>query len=98
MENKNLIPIKELCLHYNIEFSFVQALNEYGLVKITTINNDHFIFHEQVKPLEKMIRLHYELEINLEGIEAIAGLLQRIDDLQEQLRITRNKLKRFESE
>ena len=96
MENDNLIPLHQLCQHYNIEYSFIESLNEFGLVRITTIDETRYLFLEQIQPLEKMIRLHYDLDINLEGIEAIAHLLEKLDSLQEEVRITRNRLTRYE--
>ncbi|MCX6279709.1 MAG: chaperone modulator CbpM [Bacteroidetes bacterium] len=98
MENENLIPLHQLCRHYNIEFSFIESLDEFGLVRITTIDETRYIYSEQIQPLEKMIRLHYDLDINLEGIEAISHLLEKLDSLQEELRITRNRLTRFEQD
>ena len=44
-----------------------------------------------------MIRLHYELDINIEGIDAISHLLQRVDQLQDELRIMKNRLSRYEA-
>jgi MerR HTH family regulatory protein len=40
--------------------------------------------------------LHYELDINLEGIDAIATLLKKIDALEQELIATKNKLRVFE--
>lgn len=96
MENENLIPVADICRFYNIETGFLEALNECGLVSISGSDAAHYVHREEIQPLEMMIRLHYELDINLEGIEAIAHLLQRVESLQEELRVTRNKLKRFE--
>ena len=39
--------------------------------------------------------MHYELGINLEGIDAIANLLEQIATLQQELMITRNRLDTF---
>lgn len=96
MENENLIPVVDICRIYNIEAGFLEALNECGLVSFTRLNAVHYVHRDEIQPLERLIRLHYDLEINLEGIEAIAHLLNRVELLQEELRVTRNKLKRFE--
>jgi hypothetical protein len=98
MENSNLIPLHQLCQHYNIEFSFIESLDEFGLVRITTIDEASYLLFDQIQPLEKMIRMHYDLEINIEGIEAIAHLLQRVDEMQEELRMMKIRLKRFEQD
>jgi hypothetical protein len=98
MPNRNLIPLHQVCQHYNVEFSFVESLNEFGLMQIITIEETHYINDDQILPLEKMIRLHFDLEINIEGIEVIANLLTRVDALQEELRITRSRLRFYESD
>jgi hypothetical protein len=98
MENSNLIPLHQLCQHYNIEFSFIESLDEFGLVRITTIDESRYLLFDQIQPLEKMIRMHYDLEINIEGIEAIAHLLQKVDELQEELRVMKIRLRRYEQD
>lgn len=96
MDPKEYISIAEFCQTHHIQYSFIHSLNEYGLVEITIIEEDEFIDHEQLRNLEKMMRLHYDLEINLQGIDAINHLLGRISELQDEVRILRNRLKRFE--
>ena len=98
MENKNLIPLQQLCLHYHVEFSFIESLSESGLIRIEKVDEQQYIYHEQIVSLEKWIRLHDDLDINLEGIEVIANLLQMVDSLQEELRITRNRLRVHETD
>lgn len=97
MDPKEYISITEFCQTHHIQYSFIHSLNEYGLVEITIIEEDEFIDHEQLRNLEKMMRLHYDLEINLQGIDAINHLLGRISELQDEVRILRNRLKRFEN-
>ncbi|MBK6338750.1 MAG: hypothetical protein IPN93_15995 [Bacteroidetes bacterium] len=45
-----------------------------------------------------MIRIHYELNINLEGIDAIFHLLNRIENLELELLTVKNKLQAFDIE
>jgi hypothetical protein len=96
METENLIPIEQLCTHYSIELSFIQSLTELGLIQITTIEESQFLLKDQIKDLEKMIRLHYDLDINIEGIEAISHLLLRVNDLQHELSALKNRLMFYE--
>lgn len=98
MENEILIPAEQICIHYHIEFSFINALAEYGLLETTTKEETVYLYNSQIKHLEKMIRLHHELEINLEGIDAIQHLLIKVDHLQEELNTVKNRLKLFENE
>ncbi len=50
----------------------------------------------ELKLIEKIIHLHFELEINLEGIEAIIHLLDRIQDMQDQITRLTTRLKAYE--
>ena len=80
---QDLISQEECCVQYNIELSFIQALGEYGLLEITTVAETAYVHTEQLLELEKFIRLHYDLNINMEGIDAIAHLLGKLSSLQQ---------------
>ncbi len=96
MDPKQYVTITEFCSCHRIEPTFINSLNEYGLVEIITMEDRQFLHYEQVGEVEKMIRLHYDLEINLEGIDAISNLLQRVSGLQDEVRHLKNRLKRYE--
>jgi hypothetical protein len=98
MENEQLIPVEQFCGHFHIEFSFIRSLSEYGLVEITRLDEVEYVKKEQIKELEKMIRLYYDLDINIEGIAAISQLLQRVDHLQGELNALKNRLRLYENE
>jgi hypothetical protein len=96
MENNNLVLIEQICLYHDIEVSFVNSLHEFGLIEVIVVENNRYLSHEQLRDLEKLIRLHYDLNINLEGIDAVSMLLRQIEALREELKNTRNKLRVFE--
>lgn len=96
MSNKNLIQIRQFCLYHEIENTFITELHNYGLIKIIIQEEDEYLEPEQLPAVEKMIRLHYDLKINLEGIDAIAHLLNRIEVLQQNLTASQNKLRLYE--
>jgi len=98
MENEQLIPIEQLCVHYNIEYSFIQSLTEFGLLEITTVEETQYLSSEHLREVEKMIRLHYELDINIEGLEAISHLLQKVDRLQDEVMLLKNRLRQYDQE
>lgn len=80
------IALDECCTHYQIEISFVNDLRDYGLLATADIDGQPAIATDQLMLLEKFIRLHYDLEVNMEGIDIIHSLIQRIDHLQQQVR------------
>ena len=96
MQTEYLIAIDEFCVKHNIEVSFVSSLQETGLIEITTIDEAGFIDGDQLQQLEKFIQFYYELDINLEGIETISHLLQRVNALQNEIMVLRNKLGLYE--
>ena len=96
MENEHSIPADEFCAHYNVEFSFINALQENGLIEMTTIEENYFIDENQLQKLEKYTRWHYDLDVNLEGIEVIDQMLTRIKNMQHEIAALRNKLQLYE--
>jgi len=94
--NKN-IPVDQFCVHYGIEVSFVHSLIEYGLTEYTIVEDQTYLPENKIKDLERMIRMHYDLDINLEGIEAISHLLDRLDTMKEELKRVKNRLVFYES-
>lgn len=96
MNSNDLIQIKQFCLYHEIDNSFITQLHNYGLVKIVILEEDEYFQPEQLPAVEKMIRLHYDLKINFEGIDVIANLLTKIEALQQNLTATQNKLRLYE--
>lgn len=88
----DLITPEECCAFYQIEQSFIQSLNEYGLINIISVEEKQFIQNSELQQLEKFIRLHYELGINLEGIDAIGGLLLKMKEMQDEINLLKDKL------
>ena len=97
MKKKNLIAVNAFCTFHQVEFSFISSLQQSGLIEVTTIEGTEFIDAGQLSHLEKIMRLHYDLDINFEGIETITHLLQRIQTMQEKITSLRNRLHLYES-
>ncbi|MBS1738876.1 MAG: chaperone modulator CbpM [Bacteroidetes bacterium] len=91
METNDLIPAEDFCHYYNVETSFINSLEHSGLIKITSIEHTQFLPLYEIRKLEKIIRLHYDLDINVEGIETIFHLLEKIETMQEEIRVLSNK-------
>ncbi|MFA5329532.1 MAG: chaperone modulator CbpM [Prolixibacteraceae bacterium] len=98
MQTEYLIAVDEFCANHDIEVSFIRSLQETGLIEITTIEDAGFIDFQQLQQLEKYVRFYYELDINLEGIETIRHLLQRVNDLQQEITALRNRLRLYEGD
>jgi len=98
MMEEQLIATKTICLHYNIENTFVDALHQMGLIHIEIREQDQFIHRDQISDLEKIIRLHHELDLNLEAIDVVFNLLEKERVLREELTFLKNRLRLYEKD
>ena len=96
METKNLISIQQFCSQYDVPITFINALHEYELIEIIVTKNKNYLKAAQINKIEKMVRLYYDLEINLEGIHVIDNLLDKLEDLQNQITVLNNRLRLYE--
>ena len=97
MESTHYITATEFCHHYGVEFSFISTLHQSGLIQLAEEEKEPLIDVEQLSELEKYARLHYDLQINTEGIEAITYLLQRIQQQQQEIHALKAKLQLYEN-
>ena len=86
MSEQELIPTKTLCLHYKI-----------GRIQIQLIEEQQYIHQDQVGELEKMIRIHKELNVNIEGIDVIYNLLEKEQALRDEVISLKNRLRLYEN-
>lgn len=96
MDKESFVPIRQVCKHYEIETTFVDSLYELELIQITTIEEDPCIHHEDVSELERLVRLHQDLNINVEGLGAVSHLLHKIEDLQKEIQVLKSRLGKYE--
>ena len=91
-----MVLVTEFCIHHNIELSFIHSLKEYDMIETVQKEEKIYLPISELPRLEKIIRLHFELDINLEGIETITHLLKRIELMQERITQLTNRLKGLE--
>jgi MerR HTH family regulatory protein len=91
-----IIPIEIFCSYYQVERSFVESLESYGLISISYVENKRFLLKEELVELEKFSRLYYELDINVPGIDALKHMLEKIKELQQETEILRARLRIYE--
>lgn len=96
MTTATLISTHDFCTWHQVEYTFISSLHEAGLVEITIIDQAEYIPETQLQKLEKMVRLHHDLDINIAGIEAITHLLNRLESIQDEMRVLKNKLRLYE--
>ena len=92
MAEKQMIPAKDFCIYHNVEYSFINSLEDSGLINITSVEQSAYIPADEIQKLEKLVRLHYDLDINLEGIETIYYLLEKVEQMQKEILHLKNRI------
>src|SRR6266536_1633292 len=92
MEPVDMIVLDEFCASHQVEISFIRILEEHGLIETIIVNETICVPGNELSKLEQIVRLHQELNINPEGIDAIHNLLKRIENMQNEITGLRNKL------
>jgi len=93
---KELISIHKICESYQIPESFFDELQEFELIPVYTENEEPMIDAAALPQVEKILRLHFDLHVNLEGIDVIINLLQQIENLQDQINYLKQRLRLYE--
>lgn len=96
MIQENLVTVHEFCSGHHIEVSFIKSLSDFGLIETKLIQEQIYLTSDELEKLERIISLHYQMDINLEGVEAIGHLLSQIDRLQQEVIHLKNKLSFYE--
>ena len=78
------ISREELVRIYNVEITFFDSLEEAGLLKTETENNIKYLMFDELSTFEKFTNWHYDLEVNLAGLEVIKHLLDQLERLQQE--------------
>ena len=98
MQTEDIIIVNEFCVHHNVELDFIYALNNSGLIEITVSEDRLYMPEAQLANLEKMVRLYYEMDINLEGIETITHLLNHMNEMQNEIATLKSRLNLYEND
>ena len=96
MDKEEMIAADLFCASHNIEPSFLHSLCNSGLLEVTTMENTVFISYEQLPHLERLVRWHYDMDINLEGLETVSHLLRQIKEMQQEMQNLKSRLGLYE--
>lgn len=96
MKQEDYIAIEDFCNSHNVTSQFIMQLNNMGLVEIVYEQELRYLPIKQLPDTERIVRLYLDLDINLEGIEVIIHLLDRMQHMRTELISLQNKLNRYE--
>lgn len=96
METQELIIVDVFCQEYQIELNLINDLESFGLIETIVHNENKYLDKNQLVYVEKIIRLHNDLNINKEGIEIILDLLEKEKQLLFEIKYLKNRLGLYE--
>ena len=96
METQELIIVDVFCQEYQIEINLIRDLEAFGLIETIILKEQHYLHKDQLATLEKIIRLHNDLNNNIEGIEIILDLLEKENLLLSEINNLKNRLGLYE--
>ena len=86
-----LIIFNEYCQKSHTDPTFIISL------EIRTVDGERYLLASQLRELERYSHLYYDLSINIEGIDAIHHMLERMERLQQEVSFLRRQLRRFQT-
>ncbi|MCG2418641.1 chaperone modulator CbpM [Aequorivita sp. F47161] len=96
MAREKYILVRHYCKVSQIEDAFVERLHEFGLIAFEEKQNDLYIDEQDISEIERMFRLHHDLGINFEGLDAIKEMLKRMHKLEKEMDLLQKKLRLYE--
>lgn len=96
MENQKYILLRSFSRHAHIEDEFIRTLHEFGLITVAEKDNEEVIDENQISEIERFFRLHTDLGINYEGLDVIAEMLKRVEQLEQEMDLLRKRLRLYE--
>jgi hypothetical protein len=96
MQPEDLILVTDFCASHSISRTLILEFKEYGLVNILEEQNTLYIPVDELPKAEKILRIHSELDINLEGVEVITRLLEKLDAMHQEVNRLQNRLRLYE--
>ncbi len=93
-----MVMLDNFCASHHVEISFILSLEENGLIETVAVNRALYITSNDLPKLEQITRLHQDLNINPEGIDAINHLLKYIEEMKQEIVHLRNRLRFYEED
>jgi hypothetical protein len=92
MATQKLIAIKEFCVHHQIPADLILQMEQFEMVELVWIKRTGYIPAKSLSGLEQILRIYQDLQINLEGIQAVLHLLDKLEEKEAALQKLRDQL------
>ena len=94
----DLIIVKEYCQKSHVDPSFIVSLEEDGLIDVQVVDGERGLLVSQLRDLERFVRWHEDLSVNIDGIGVIHELMGRIHQMQQEINQLRREARLFRAD
>ncbi len=95
--NEKRILYSECIRIYDVDEAFIESLGDLGLLRVLETEESKFVEFDELEDLEQFVRWHNDLDINVEGIEALHHMLGRVKKMQHEIENLTNELRFYRS-
>ena len=96
MKTEQVITVHDFCIYNDVEYAFIDHLQEAGIIEVTIIDETTCIPVDEIQKIERLARLHTQLEVNEPGLFVIDGLLDKVENMQREMAELRARLRLYE--
>ena len=96
MNDENYILLEHFCNHTSISDSFLKSLIEFDLIAHKKMQDNFYILDDEISEIERMLRLHDDLGVNVEGLGVINEMMSRMQQLESEMEDLRKRLSLYE--
>lgn len=95
--NANRLLYSECIRIYGVEEVFIDSLIESGFIRDVSHDEERYIEYDVLSDFEQFVRWYYDMDINIEGIEALYYTLNKVKTLQSEITELKSELNFYKS-
>ncbi|TDS20802.1 MerR-like DNA binding protein [Maribacter caenipelagi] len=96
MNSENYIQIEVYCERTQTPREFIDDLLEFDMIEVRQIENKIYVEPEYIVEIERIYRLREDLGINMEGIDTLNHMIKKVNRLEQELKLLRDRLTIYE--
>ncbi|WP_405382123.1 chaperone modulator CbpM [Maribacter sp. LLG6340-A2] len=96
MNSENYIQIELYCQQTQTPMEFIDELLEFEMIEVQHIENKIYVEPRHIVEIERVYRLRNELGINMEGIDTLNHMIKKVNQLEQELKMLRDRLTIYE--
>ena len=96
MDSENFIQIELYCKQTDTPLEFIDDLLEFDMIEVQRIEDKIYVKPHYIVEIERVYRLRKDLGINMEGIDTLNHMLQKMNRLEREVKLLRDRLTIYE--